>query len=356
MIFKNRSKHNWREIFIKYGSKLASLSSREEVYKTLLTTLMDLSGAETASILLFDDELKQYTSKQHLGAPPLSFSLPSNHPLVIWFRQEGKPILKSQVLKDSRLAELKGATLTFFTEWNTEIAFPLLAEKKFLGILNLGSMGEKSLNPEEMELFSTLISLGSVFIENADLYDTLLKQNSKLAEMSQLKTQFVSNVTHELRTPIHGILGLADLLLEDPEKSLTNDYRRYSEMIKDAGESLLELVDHILDLTKYQSGLIRLEVKKINLKRLILEVMEKFQDQFQKQESEFHLDWSDSTPDIYGDEAEVKTLFHDLVGNAIKFTHQGKVMIGSERSGEMLKICVQDTGVGIEETDQQSIF
>lgn len=356
MIFKSRSKYNWREIFIRYGSKLASLSNREEAYKTLLTTIVDLSGAESASILVFEEDLKQYVLKEHLGITPLSFSIASHHPIVNWFREEAKPITKQQLLKDPQFTILRAAGLNFFTEWHAEISFPLIAEKKFLGVFNLGSKGEKFFDSEDIELFSALISLGSVVIENSDLYETLLKQNQKLAEMSRLKTQFVSNITHELRTPIHGILGLADLLLEDNEHTLSLDHRRYLEMIRGSGDSLLELVDHILDLTKYQSGLINLNVKKINLKRVILETAEKFQEEFQKQESEFSLDWPDSIPDIYGDENEIRVLIRDLIGNAIKFTHHGQVTISSQRAGEMLKVCVQDTGVGIEETDQPSIF
>lgn len=356
MIFKNRSRYNWREIFIQYGSKLASLSNREEAYKILLATIVDLSGAESASILVYEDDLKQYVLKEHLGISPLSFSIASHHPMVSWFQQEGKPMTKQQLLKDSQLTLLRAAGLNFFTEWHAEISFPLMADKNFLGVFNLGSKGEKNFDSEDIELFSSLISLGSVVIENSNLYETLLKQNRKLSEMSRLKTQFVSNITHELRTPIHGILGLADLLLEETDRPLSIDQRRYLGMIRDSGESLLELVDHILDLTKYQSGLINLHVKKINLKRVILEIAEKFQEEFQKQESEFSLDWPESIPDIYGDENEIRVLIRDLIGNAIKFTHHGKVMISSQRAGEMLKICVHDTGVGIDEADQPSIF
>ncbi len=357
MFFKGRPKHNWKEVFVKYGSRLASLSNHEDVYKTLLVTLVEVSGAEGASILLFDSSLNQFTLKEHLGLAPLSFSLSSNHPLILWLRRDGYPLSRHQLVSDSKLVDLRSSALTFYSEWNSEIAFPLIVEKKFLGIFNLGPCEEKkAYDPEDVELFATLINMGSVFIENSNLYDTLLKQNLKLSEVARLKTQFVSNITHELRTPLHGILGLADVLLEDGEHLLNDNYRRYLEMMKNSGNALLEMVDHILDLTKYQTGMVHLNVKKISLKKMILDVMEELAPNIELQACQIDLDWAENTPDVYGDERELKHLLRDLLGNAIKFAPHGVISISSQKTGDKLKLCVRDSGVGIDEKDQQMIF
>lgn len=357
MFFKGRPKHNWRDVFLKYGSRLASLNNHEDVYKTLLLTLVEVSGAEGASILLFDPSLQQFSLKEHLGPSPLAFSLSANHPLILWLRRDGHPLSRYQLVHEAKLFDLRASALTFYSEWNSDIAFPLIVEKKFLGIFNLGPCAQnKSYDPEDVELFTTLIALGAVFIENSNFYDTLLKQNIKLSEVARLKTQFVSNITHELRTPLHGILGLADVLLEDPDQILNDNYRRYLEMMKNSGQALLEMVDHILDLTKYQTGLVNLSVKKINLKKLIAEILEEMAANIEVQACEVKVDWPESTPDVYGDERELKHLFRDLIGNALKFAPQGMVLLSSQKTGDRLKVCVKDTGVGIDEKDQQMIF
>ncbi len=357
MFFKGRPKHNWRDVFLKYGSRLASLNNHEEVYKTLLLTLVEVSSAEGASILLFDPNLQQFTLKEHLGPTPLAFSLSANHPLILWLRRDGHPLSRHQLVNDAKHVDLRSSALTFYSEWNSDIAFPLIVEKKFLGIFNLGPCAQnKNYDPDDLELFTTLISMGSVFIENSNFYDTLLKQNIKLSEVARLKTQFVSNITHELRTPLHGILGLADVLLEDSDQILNDNYRRYLEMMKNSGQALLEMVDHILDLTKYQTGLVNLNVKKINLKKLISEIIEEMAANIEVQGCHLQLDWPDLTPDVYGDERELKHLFRDLIGNALKFTPEGTVIISAQKTGDRLKVCVQDTGVGIDEKDQQTIF
>ncbi len=357
MFFKAKPKHNWRDVFVKYGSRLASLSNHEDVYKTLLVTLVEVSGAEGASILLFDSNLHQFTLKDHLGPSPLAFSISANHPLILWLRRDGHALSRHQLVSDPKLLDLRSAALTFYSEWNSEIAFPLIVEKKFLGMFNLGpSHDRKAYDPEDVELFNTLISMGAVFIENGDLYNTLLKQNTKLSEVAKLKTQFVSNITHELRTPLHGILGLTDVLLEDADHILNENYRRYLEMMKNSGTALLEMVDHILDITKYQTGLINLTVKKISLKKMITEVLEELHPMIEQQACQFEIDWPESTPDVYGDERELRHLFRDLIGNAIKFSPQGLISLSSQKSGDRLKICVRDNGVGIDEKDQQMIF
>ncbi len=357
MFFKQRSnKYNWREIFVRYGAKLASLSNPQEVYKTLLQTLTELSGASNASILLYDTLLKQYVLKENMGYNPMTVAISAQHPLILWIKRDAHPLLKSKLIKDSKLLDIKIPALTYFSEWHSEVSFPLMTEKKFLGLLNLGPKKEGVYDTEDIELFSTLLSLGAIFIENAHYYETLYRQNLKLSELAKLKTQFVSNITHELRTPLHGILGLAELLLDDPEKCLSTDYIRYLNMMKNSGSELLEVVDHILELTKYQSGLVELNIKKIDLRRLILEAVAELQPSFDNQECQFLMDWPDSTPGIYGDEQELKQVIHDLISNALKFTKKGKVMVSAQKTGEMLRICVHDTGIGISEEDQMKIF
>jgi len=356
MLFRGRSKYNWKEIFIKYGSQLASLSNPTEVYKTLLNTLIEISGAEGGGILLFDSEFGQFTLIDHLGPQPLSFSIHANHPLILWLRRDGKPLSRKKLVNDAKFLDLRSSALTFYSEFNTEITFPLVAEKKFLGLLNLGAKSQGDYDSEDIELLGTLIGLGSVFIENSRHYEALVKQNNKLSELARLKTYFVSNITHELRTPLHGILGLADVVLEDNENPLPENQRRYLEMMKHSGEALLEVVDHILDLTKYQSGMVQLDIHKLDLKNIFQACLEELTDHFNSQKCQWQFEWPAETPWVYGDERELKHLVFDLLENALKFSPGGTITISSQKSGDMLKVCIRDTGAGIDEKEQETLF
>src|SRR4030095_5701326 len=355
MFFRGRSKYDWRQIFTDFGGRMASLSRYEEINRTFLQTILEISGAEGGTLLLPEEEGKSFGMKEHLGPRPLVFSVPANHPVVLWLCRDGRPLSRRQAAEDKKLMEVRLAALNFFSEWNAEVAFPLVAEKKFLGVLNLGAKKEPY-DSDDQELLSALVAMGSVLIENSHLYDRLLRQNTKLSELARLKTQFVSNITHELRTPLHGILGMTDLLLDDPEQVLSEDYRRYLRMMKGSGDALLELGDHILELTKYQSGNVQLKVKKIDLKKLIERTAGQLREEFEHRSCEFRMDWPESTPGVYGDENEIEHLLRGSLGNAVKFTEKGSVFVTPKKSGEMLQVCVRDSGIGIDEEDQDRIF
>ncbi|MBL7685737.1 MAG: GAF domain-containing sensor histidine kinase [Deltaproteobacteria bacterium] len=356
MFFKPRSKYNWREIFLKYGGGLASLAHHGELYKKILSVLLEVSGAEGASLLLFDAQAEEFVLKEQMGPSPLAYALPGQHPLILWLKRDLRPLTRHQLAEDARYLDLKRTSLAYFSEWNAEVVFPLVTEKKFLGLFNLGPKNQKGYDSDDLELFSTLINFSSFFIENAIFYERLLKQNQKLSDLARLKTQFVNNITHELRTPLHGVLGLADLLISDPEEILTADYRRYLDMLKSSAESLLEQIDHILDLTRYQSDQFQLDIHRFDYQKMVLETLKEYSDQMQLQKTSFEMDWPDSIPPVYGDERELKNLTRDLISNAIKFTPQGNIRISPIKTGDMLKICIQDSGVGIDDAKQHEIF
>src|ERR1051326_2159171 len=103
MFFKDRSKYNWKEVFLKYGSRLASLAHHGEVYKTLLRTLLEVSGAEASSIVLFDPALNQCSLKEYLGPSPLQFTLSAQHPVILWLRRDARPLTKHRLVEDPRM-------------------------------------------------------------------------------------------------------------------------------------------------------------------------------------------------------------------------------------------------------------
>ena len=126
-------------------------------------------------------------------------------------------------------------------------------------------------------------------------------------------------------------------------------------MIKSAGESLLEIVDNILSLIKVESHKQELDVKKINISKMIQEVALLFEGIITSKNNEFQCFVHEHLP-IYGDEEQVRIVLMNLLGNAVKFTDGGQIEVHVGRSGEMAKICVKDTGVGIQESDHEKIF
>ncbi|PIQ26584.1 hypothetical protein COW36_01540 [bacterium (Candidatus Blackallbacteria) CG17_big_fil_post_rev_8_21_14_2_50_48_46] len=174
---------------------------------------------------------------------------------------------------------------------------------------------------------------------------------------NQLKTQFLANLSHEIRTPLNAVLGFAELLEED----LTDpQHRHYLEAIRSGGKSLLGLLNDLLDLSKIESGQMQLELQWTDLQGLCYEMGRMFSLPLQKKGLEWRMEFSPEVPALIKiDELRMRQILLNLIGNAIKFTESGCIILSVARmKGESREICisVSDTGIGIGPDAQSLIF
>lgn len=177
----------------------------------------------------------------------------------------------------------------------------------------------------------------------------------ELAEAaSQAKTRFLASVTHELRTPLVGIVGLADLLLETP---LAPEQASYASAMKSSAHGLLSLVDEILDLSKIEAGHIGLVSEPIALAGLAETVVELLAPRAHAKNLEIAAHVSRSLPvHVTGDASRLRQVLVNLVGNAVKFTESGGISLNIEPCGEAIRFSVRDSGIGIAEEDAAALF
>ena len=178
---------------------------------------------------------------------------------------------------------------------------------------------------------------------------------------NHLKSEFLANMSHEIRTPMNGIIGMTELLFETP---LTKKQNHYARTVIRSAESLLALINDILDFSKIESGKLELEPLTLDLAVMIEEIMELFAVKTREKGIELIVRYIPGTPQrLIGDPVRIRQIISNLLGNAIKFTDKGYVMltVGLEpgpRHGNdvMLRISVTDSGVGIPPEAQQRIF
>lgn len=196
--------------------------------------------------------------------------------------------------------------------------------------------------------------------ERRKFENDLILAKEKAEENDRLKTAFLHNMSHEIRTPLNAIMGFADLLPEyfnDPER-----LKRFTEIIKQRGNDLIDLIDDILDVSRIESGVLTLSPEPCNLSDFFNDLEHEFieyQSRANKTDIDFKFQISDKLQGLVVeiDSSKIKQILTNLVGNAFKFTAAGRVEIGCHpEEGGMLSFYVSDTGIGIAKELHNSIF
>jgi signal transduction histidine kinase/DNA-binding response OmpR family regulator len=177
----------------------------------------------------------------------------------------------------------------------------------------------------------------------------------KAEAASRAKSRFLAVVSHEVRTPLNGVLGMADLLLET---GLSPEQQTYARAMKTSGEALLALIEEILDFSKIEAGRLDLEAIPFDLAALVTDVVELLAPRAQAKGIEIAADIDDHIPlRVAGDAARLRQVLLNLAGNAVKFTDAGGVSVLVEREGsDRTRFVIKDTGPGIEPEAQARIF
>jgi signal transduction histidine kinase/CheY-like chemotaxis protein len=186
----------------------------------------------------------------------------------------------------------------------------------------------------------------------------LALQNEEILEASRLKSDFLANMSHELRTPLNAILALSELLRDEVSGPLANDeQRRQTSMIHQSGESLLHLINDVLDLSKIEAGRLDIRWQETDLAELLSEAVEKLRPLAARKGLDLRLRVDPSRP-LFADPDRIHQVVLNLLGNAIKFTDRGRIEVRGtvDEQDERFTVSVMDTGVGIAPHDHEHIF
>jgi signal transduction histidine kinase len=184
----------------------------------------------------------------------------------------------------------------------------------------------------------------------------LAKAKERAEESDLLKSAFLANISHEIRTPLNGMLGFTEILKEPG--LTTPEQQKYIDIIEKSGQRLLDTVQDLIDISKIETGQVIMNISEVNLEKQIENLYEFFKPQ--AEQKNLRLILRNLIPSEYEiietDRAKLDSVLTNLLRNAIKFTNKGKIEIGCTISGNYVDYYVDDTGIGIPQSEHEAVF
>jgi signal transduction histidine kinase/DNA-binding response OmpR family regulator/HPt (histidine-containing phosphotransfer) domain-containing protein len=218
---------------------------------------------------------------------------------------------------------------------------------------------ENSVRHRTAELARANLDLKEEIHDRTILQRELRDARDAAIESAKMKSEFLANMSHEIRTPMNGIIGMTGLLMDT---KLDDEQKRFAEIIRNCGDSLMAIINDILDLSKIEAGKLDLETLDFNLRDLVESTVEIFSDRARDNKNELAtLLYADVPLGVRGDPGRIRQVLTNFISNAVKFTRKGDVIVRVKKQTEangkaVLCFSVSDTGVGIPENIREKLF
>jgi signal transduction histidine kinase/DNA-binding response OmpR family regulator len=236
---------------------------------------------------------------------------------------------------------------------------PILFEHRVLGVLAIYLPDEYRHVPREEEFLRRVGDILGLGISKRYSDEALVTARVEAEDASKAKSRFLATMSHEIRTPMNGVLGMTELLKDTP---LTYEQREYVDTIHHSGRSLLAIINDILDFSKVEAGRLELAPIPFDIERAVYDVGQLLLPKAEKKGLELILDFSsECSQRLVGDAGRIRQILMNLVGNAIKFTQKGHILLQVRcqpvsETDAMVDVAVEDTGIGISKQVRSQLF
>jgi signal transduction histidine kinase len=234
---------------------------------------------------------------------------------------------------------------------------PLEAKNELLGLVCLLYRQNEAVADSAVSTLRALCDQVALVVRNIQYNEELAQKNDELTHLDQLKSDFMATMSHELRTPLTSIIGYSDMLLSGMTGELNDKQSTFVDSILKGGESLLNLINDVLDLTKIEAGRLELNREPVDLRAALLGVLPVIKPRAQDKRIRISTFLPTDLPLVSADPGKLNQILLNLLTNGVKYSHEnGGVSLEARTTGELVEIWVNDTGIGIAKEDQDKVF
>jgi signal transduction histidine kinase len=342
------------ERIVKVSQMLNSTLSLEPLLQIIVQAATELTATEACSIMLVDKNTGELRFAEATGGvtPELKkVGVPLENSIGGYVIRKKRPLLIRDVKNDPHW---HGEATDFDTR--SILGVPLTVRDEVIGVLEvINKMADAGFSEDDIQIATTLASQAAIAIENARLLDELQQAYRDLAEVDQIKNDFVSVASHELRTPLAVILGYATFIKDNVEGEASEQL----DIVLSSAIKLRSLIDDMVNLRHIQANEIQLERSIFSLKQLILDIVKDFSDIAAGKRLTVTTRFipNDTPLNLDADQQKIRLVIANLVNNAIKFTPEGgRIHINVALKQHKYLIDVIDTGIGIPKSEYNRIF
>jgi len=332
----------------------------QPIFDTLVENAVRLCEAERAFLFRFDGKLLRSAATYNVSPELREFV--DNNPIA-----PGRHSISARAALERRtvhVPDIQGDPEYAYAVRDerpirTTLAVPMLKGDDLVGTITIYRLELKPFTDKQIALVETFADQAAIAIENVRLFNEIQDKSRQLEQASERKSQFLASMSHELRTPLNAIIGLTEMMVTNAVRFGTEKALEPLRRVNAAGTHLLSLINEVLDLSKIEAGKLELNPERVNLARLIDEVIGTAGQLAEKNKNRLVVDAQDNLGALTADSMRLKQILLNLLSNACKFTKEGEVALRVRKVADgrdWVELAVADSGIGMTAEQQAKLF